>query len=375
MNAELLFWLAVGWVVYVYLGFPVLLWALAWIFPKPVARRPVTPSVSLLVAAYNEERVIAAKVANSLALDYPRDLLEIVIVSDGSTDRTAALAGELAQDRVRVIAHTGNRGKLTVLNEAVPLLRGEIVAFSDAASMLAPDAIRALVANFADPRVGAVSAIYRVGALDTADIGASEAFYWKYESFLKLRQSTLGSVLGAHGSLYAIRKALYPFPAPGTINDDYVIPMRILQQGYRVIYEPAAVSAEESAEMSGFSRRVRIMAGNVEQLREMVPLLSPPRPLPLFFFVSYKLGRLLVPFCMVAALAAHAALLGSSGYRWLAVPHAGFYGLALWGAFRRLRPRLLQLPYYFCMINAAAFFGFYYATLGRGRLRWKRYAA
>ncbi len=369
---EAVFWVCAAIIVYVYAGYPALMAVLARWFVRPVRKGPVQPTVSLLIAAYNEARVIGDKVRNALALDYPTDRLEIVVASDGSTDGTAELAAQAGGDRVRVLAYSRNRGKLAVLNESVPLLRGEIVAFSDAASMLDPNALGRLVSNFADPQVGAVSGVYRVRNRHAAELGASEGFYWQYETFLKKQEAAVGSILGAHGALYAVRKALYPFPERGTINDDYVIPLRILQKGFRVAYEPAAAAYEEAKEMDGFSRRVRIMTGNFDQLRELRALLWPPRLLPLFCFLSHKTGRLAVPPAMVLMAVANLALMGRQPYDALACAQALFYLVAAAGARWRLRPRALRLPYYFCMINAAAFCGMFFVTLGRGRLVWKK---
>lgn len=366
-------WTSAAVVFYVYAGYPLLLWLLGRAVRRPVAKAPCTPAVTLIVPAYNEAGVIEAKIRNVLALDYPADRLEIIVASDGSTDATAAIAGRLADGRrVRLIAYPQNRGKIKLLNDVVREARGEIVAFSDASSMLAPDALRQLVQSFADPRVGAVSGVYRVRRPDEAALGRQEDFYWRYETFLKAAEADLSSILGAHGSLYAIRTALYPFPEPGTINDDYVIPTRILQCGYRVAYEPAAVAYEDAREMGGFSRRVRIMAGNFAQLRELKGLLRPLRPLPLFFFLSHKLGRLVVPAAMAALVVANAMLLDRPFYRALFVLQCGFYALAVVGSVVRLRPRVLRLPAYFCMVNAAAFLGLYHALNGRRRLVWKR---
>jgi cellulose synthase/poly-beta-1,6-N-acetylglucosamine synthase-like glycosyltransferase len=374
---EFLFWFSAALVFYVYAGYPLLLAAAVRIFERPVRKAGVTPPVSLLVAAYNEAGVIRAKVENALALDYPKDKLEIVIASDGSADGTASIAREairarLAESRARVLDYPKNRGKIAVLNDSVPQLRGEIVAFSDASSMLAPDALRRLMEHFADPEVGAASGVYKVRKKDHAELGRQEDLYWKYETFLKLQEARLGSILGCHGSLYAVRKELYPFPGPQTINDDYIIPVRILQKGFRISYEPASVAYEEAREMGGFGRRVRIMTGNVEQLREIKPLLLPVRPLALFFFLSHKAGRLVVPLAMLAIAACNLALLEQPFYRLTGALQAFFYLLVPLGAALPLRPKLLRLPYYFCMINAAAFLGIYHTLTGKRRLAWKK---
>jgi cellulose synthase/poly-beta-1,6-N-acetylglucosamine synthase-like glycosyltransferase len=364
-----LFWISVAFPLYVYLGFPLLLWLLQALVRRPPRKQPIEPSVSLLIAAYNEAAVIADKIRNSLALDYPADKLEIVVASDGSEDATAEIvrAFDAESDRrVRLLDYPQNRGKMAVLNDAIRELRGEIVAFSDATSMLAADSLRILVQSFSDPRVGAVSGIYRLLKQDQSQIGPQEDIYWKYETFLKVQEARLGAFSGAHGSLYAIRRALYPFPSESTINDDFTIPMRILERGHRVAYEPAAVAFEEAHEMEGFSRRVRITAGNIEQLREIKGLLWPPRPFVLFCLLSHKAGRLLVPVFMLIALATNIALRGQSPYNWLLVAQALFYGLAILGGTIDLRPKILRLPYYFCMVNAPLF-AWIYQALRHGR--------
>jgi poly-beta-1,6-N-acetyl-D-glucosamine synthase len=370
--ARIIFWIAASVPLYAYIGYPLLLLALGRVIRRKVKKGPIRPFVSLLIPAYNEAGVIARKIANSLALDYPADQLEIVIASDGSSDQTAALAQELSvPGRVRVLAFPENRGKVATLNASVPRLRGEIVVFSDAAALLEPDALRRLVENFADPAVGAASGVYKIVKADEVNIGASEDFYWKYEAFLKRQESQLASTLGGHGHLHAIRRSLYPYPPAGTINDDYVIPVSVLRKGYRAVYEPAAVVYEEAREMTGFGRRVRIMAGNIQQLGAIGGLLFPPRPLELWFFLSHKLSRLLVPFAMLTALAANVLLLPSAWYMALLAAQVAFYVLAACGFLWSLRPKLLMLPFYFSMINAAAFFGLYHALTHRRGLAWK----
>jgi cellulose synthase/poly-beta-1,6-N-acetylglucosamine synthase-like glycosyltransferase len=367
--AKLLFWISAGFAVYVYLGYPLFLWALQRVYRPAPSPQSSEPSVSLLVAAYNEAAVIADKLRNSLAIDYPADKLEVVIASDGSTDGTEEIVRAFAKSqpeaRIRLLDFAENRGKTALLNEAIKQLHAEIVAFSDASSMVGTDSLRPLVRSFSDPRVGAASGIYRLLKKDQAELGAQEDLYWKYETFLKVQEARLGAFTGAHGSLYAIRRALYPFPSADTINDDFTIPMRILKRGYRVAYEPAAVAYEEAHEMEGFSRRVRITAGNIEQLREMKGLLWPPRPFVLFCLFSHKTGRLLVPVFLLTALAANVALRGHFPYDYLLAGQLLFYGLALLGAVFSLKPKFLRLPYYFCMINSALFAWVYYAVRHR----------
>jgi poly-beta-1,6-N-acetyl-D-glucosamine synthase len=367
MISRVIFWISAGLICYVFVGYPLLLWFLQFLFRRPVRKKNIEPSVSILVAAYNEAPIIAAKVRNALALDYPPDRLEIVIASDGSTDDTVRIVHSLiqreGQDRIRLLNYPENRGKLTVLNESMLQLHGDIVIFSDASSMLAKDALRQLIANFADDRVGAASGVYQVVRKDEAQLGRQEDLYWKYETFLKVKEANIGALAGAHGSLYAIRKSLYPFPSADTINDDFVIPSSVLHRGFRIAYEPQAIAYEEAHEMEGFRRRIRITAGNVEQLFQIKGLLWPPQPLVLFCFLSHKAARLAVPLAMIALLVSNVLLWRLPLYYWTLWAQFVFYGLALVGALGRLRPRVLRLPFYFCMINASLLVWLYYRIL------------
>jgi cellulose synthase/poly-beta-1,6-N-acetylglucosamine synthase-like glycosyltransferase len=368
----IIFWSGLAVPAYAYLGYPALLALLRIVLRRPVRKEAVEPPVSLLIPAFNEAEMIAQKIENSLALDYPPEKLEIVVACDGSRDATPELARRASEGtRVRVLDYPVNKGKIENLNQSVPQLAHGIVVFSDAAAMLYKDSIRKIVRNFADPQVGAVSGKYTVVKADEVHTGKSEDFYWRYETLLKVMESEIASTLGAHGHLHAIRKELYPYPPPGTINDDYIIPVSVLARGYRAVYEPEAVVYEEAREMTGFGRRVRIMAGNIQQLRELKGLLRPFQPLPALFFLSHKASRLVVPFAMMAALAANLFLLESPFYSAMLGLQAGFYLLAGLGAIWHLRPRLLLLPYYFCMINAATFVGAYHAATSRRKMAWK----
>ena len=359
MTTRVIFWLSAAFVVYVYVGYPFFLWIAQFLFRESVSKAPIEPAVSLLIPAYNEADVIAAKIRNSLALDYPPDRLEIIVASDGSTDATAQIIRSLIPQKgrvhIRVLEFAENRGKTTALNEAVPHLRGEIVIFSDAASLLGRDSLRKLVANFADERVGAVSGVYKVLNKSYSTLGRQEDFYWKYETFVKTQEAKIGALAGAHGSLYGIRKLLYPFPPSGTINDDFVIPTSVLSRGFRIAYEPEAVACEEAHEMEGFGRRIRIMAGNIQQLGEIKGLSWPPRPLILFCFLSHKGARILIPLAMISLAVSSASLWHEPIYGWFLIGQTLFYGLAVLGAIGWLKPKSLRFPFYFCLINASLF--------------------
>ena len=369
---RLTFWLSLAVCIYAYIGYPVVLFLLRLVLHRPVRRKPFEPTVTLIIPAYNEAQHIAGKIRDSLQLDYPAEKMEILGVCHGSRDETPRIAQGMADGmRVRVLPFPENRGKISTLNSGVREAHGEIVVFSDSTVRLYPDSVRWLMTNFADPEVGAASGHYTVIRADEVGIGKSEDLYWKYETYLKVQESELDSVLGAHGHLHAIRRSLYPYPAPGTINDDYVIPVSVLAAGRRAVYERRAIVYEEAREMTGFGRRMRVMTGNLQQLREIKGLLRPFRPLPLFFFLSHKVSRLLVPIAMVVALASNLMLISSPFYSVLFCMQAAFYMLAIAGSVLRLRPKLLLLPYYFSMINAAFFFGLYHTLTSRRYMAWK----
>jgi poly-beta-1,6-N-acetyl-D-glucosamine synthase len=367
---KLVFWVSAGFVFYVYLGYPIVVWVLQRCFPYRVRRGPIQPFVSLVVPAYNEAHVIERKIRSILALDYPSERLEIVVVSDGSTDSTVEIVESVIAraggERFRLFAFPENRGKVAALNATLPFLRGDIVVFSDAASMLATDSVRQLVANFADPRIGAASGVYRVYNHDSSRVGGQEDFYWRYETFLKQQEANLGCLLGAHGSLFAIRRELYCFPSERVINDDFVIPSAVVRRGYAIAYEPGAVAYEEAREMDGFTRRVRITAGNIEQLAALRELLYPLHPMVIFCFLSHKAARLVVPIAMVTLVVTNALLWRQPLYAAIAIAQLLFYCLAGVGALTSLRPPVLGLPYYFCKLNSA-FFAWLYHGLRLGR--------
>ena len=370
------FWLSLVTLVYVYAGYPALAWVLSHVFGREPARRPITPSVSLYIPAFNEAAHIEAKLHNSLRLDYPREQLEIVVASDGSTDATNAIVESFRDRGVTLIAVRDNIGKAAMLSRTVPLLRGDIVVFSDASSELEPQALRALVANFADPRVGCVSGLYRlkVGAGDVR--GQGEGLYWRYETWLKRHESRLHSILGAHGAFYAIRRASFQQPSASTINDDYFIPMRVVGQGARAVYEPAAVVWErEASSVAGeFARRRRIAAGNCQQMIELGYLLNPLRGWVALCFFSHKVLRTIAPVLLLTLLIATWWLPQPLGAVMLLLQLL-FYAGAFAGYRCQRSGRAiawLSPPLYFCLGNLAMLAGLCTFCFRRNRLAWGR---
>ena len=358
---KLLFWLSFWLLVYIYIGYPLLVWALSILFGNSPVHGDALPSVSLLIPAYNEEAHIEEKIKNSLSLDYPKEKLEIAIASDGSSDQTNAIAQHFTSPQVKLFAMPKNIGKAAMLSEVVPKLSGEVVVFSDASSELEADSLKILVGNFADSKVGCACGLYRIKGHDIDTRSRGEGMYWKYETMIKENESRLHSILGAHGAFYAIRKNLFAPIASLTVNDDYIIPMRIVSQGFRAVYEPKACSWEkELASLEGeFARRRRIAVGNCQQIVELCSLLNPLRGWIAFEFFSHKVLRTLAPLFLISMFASTF---------WLATPLAAvmfflqgaLYISALFGYILQKQGksvRLLSATLYFCMGNLAMLAG------------------
>jgi len=335
------------------------------------------PRVSLVVAAYNEASCIAQKLSNSLGLDYPRERFEVVIGSDGSTDGTHEKVLACRDPRVR-LSVAPRAGKASVLNRCIPMAEGEIILLSDANTKVEPDAVRKLVRHFEDPCVGAVCG--RLRLYNPTKQGYEESAYWAYESLIKLYEGKRGAVLGANGGLYAIRRELFvPLP-PSTIVDDFMIPMRILAQGFKVVYEAEAIAHEETTEdyRLEFGRRARIAAGNFQSLKPLSRLLWPTAGFPAFAFWSHKVLRWCAPALMGLLLFANLALLGGRPfYQGMLGLQLVFYGLACAGKARWLggTPRkLASVAYYFVVMNLALAVGFWRFLRNTQRAAWERTA-
>ena len=352
---------------YVFAGYPLALRLLVRVRgPRAVAKADVTPTVTLIISAYNEQAVIAAKLENALALDYPADLLDIVVISDASDDRTDAIAGSFASRGVRLRRQEERRGKTAGLNAVVPTLASEIVVFSDANAMYEPDAIRRLVRNFADPSVGCVTgeARYVAGGPGAADRG--ERLYWDYEIQIKRLETAVGSMVGGDGAIYAIRRALWHGLPEDAIND-FLNPLQIVAAGHRAVYEPEAVCHEETAGDSRqeYRRRVRIVSRSWRAVFQAPQVLNPFR-VGLFAWsvVSHKVLRW---FSGVFVLASGAALVAigvqlGSPQAVGAASVAGALGLvvAVWPAARRGA----KTAGYFAVINVASLVGIARGSVG-----------
>ncbi|WZP01129.1 glycosyltransferase family 2 protein (plasmid) [Isosphaeraceae bacterium EP7] len=365
--AVVCFWTCAVLVVYAYLGYPVLIWVLARVFgqmPAPPHKDEFEwPSVSLLIPAYNEERVIEERIRNALAMDYPADRLQIVVGSDGSTDATNAIARSYAGQGVELLDYEVRRGKASILNQTIPGLRGELVLMSDANTMIDFDALRRLAQWFHDPSIGAVCG--RLVLIDPANGRNVDGLYWTYETFIKKCENQLGALLGANGGLYLVRRALYaPIPATTTV-DDLVIPLRAkLATGCRIVYEASAVAREETApDIEGeFRRRARNGTGDFRSMEILWPLLNPVWGWTAFAFFSHKFLRLLCPFLLILLLASSVILSDRPIYRAALLGQLGFYLIAVAAGYTPLHPkvfRFLRLTTMFSGMNLALLLGFW----------------
>ena len=333
--------------------------------------------VSLVVSAYNEEEIIERKIMNCLELDYPKDKLEIIIGSDGSTDKTDEIIKRYSQEGVRLYRFNQRQGKVNVLNKLIYKTRGRIIVFSDANTIFKPSAVKELVKHFIDPRIGCVCGKLILQRANSSFEGKIEGIYWRYESFLKRLEGRMGSLLGANGGIYAIRKELFnPLPS-NTIVEDFVIPMKILQKGYKVIYAPLAIAFEKSAK--GISeqriRKTRIGAGNYQALLLTLPLLNIFRGFPSLAYWSHKVIRWFVPFLLILLLIFNILLMKENFFQIIFILQACFYAGAAIGYFlseNNYQIRLFVLMYYFISVNWSLLMGFFKFIAGTQKVTWQK---
>lgn len=300
---EILFWLSLFIIVYSYTVYPVLLFIFVRIFGRPVKKNPLfVPTVGVLVPAHNEETVIRKKIDNILALQYPAAKLSVWVGSDCSTDATEAIVAGYDDPRVHLWKAPSRGGKTGIVNRLAPLIEAEIIMFTDANTMHHPDCLTAVVRNFADPEVGGVAG--HIEHAQSGDDEMGEGIYRSFESRQKLYEGTLHSTISAFGGFYAIRKSAFkPIPYNAYSNDDVLIPMNVIRQGLRVVFEPEAVSEEDMTGdlKSEFNRRVRIGAGNFQAFSWLLDFIIPLRGWPSFCLISHKFTRWFSPLFLLSA--------------------------------------------------------------------------
>jgi biofilm PGA synthesis N-glycosyltransferase PgaC len=367
----IIFWISIFLIVYTFVGYGFVLYILVKIkrlFIKPFVFKTdvVSPSVTLLVAAYNEEDIIEDKIRNTLQLAYPKDKLQLIFITDGSSDQTAAKVRNFPE--ITLLHKDLRAGKMAAIKRAIPLITGEITVFTDANTFLNETAITELVKHYQNPKVGAVAGEKRILVEAAADASsAGEGFYWKYESKLKKLDYELYSNVGAAGELFSIRTALYQPVESDTIIDDHMIAMRIAENGYVIAYEPEAYAMETaSADVKEeLKRKIRIAAGGMQSILRLKKAANPFRqPVFTFQYISHRVLRwTIVPFLLILVFMLNGIIaftIPAVFYQVLFALQVFFYLLSMIGFYfeqRNIRVKALFIPYYFCIMNYAVLAG------------------
>jgi cellulose synthase/poly-beta-1,6-N-acetylglucosamine synthase-like glycosyltransferase len=328
-------------------------------------RATTVPSITFIIAAYNEERVLAAKLRNTLSLEYPRSKMQVIVAAQGSTDGTAAIAGSFAGEGVLVLHSRERRGKTAALNEAVAASTGELLVFSDANNEFEKTALARLTAHFAAPQIGGVTGLKQIRPSGDREASVGDGLYWKYEAAIKTAESELGSITAADGEIFAMRRELFRPMDPSLINDDAALTLAIVQAGKRLVYDPTAKSFEDASITIGddFNVKVRMVSGGFQTLhRNWRFLFSPWEPFAWKFFF-HKTLRWTAPEFLILLFVGTATQLHQPKFAALFLAQCLFYSTALLGAAMRWLtgkiPRALYVPFYFCAMNLAALLGLY----------------
>ena len=373
---DIVFWTSILLIFYSHIGYPLLLKFLCKLRPKPTTKGEYSPNVDVMIVVYNEESVIKAKLENILGLKYPSDKLNIFVASDGSTDNTNLYVREYESHGVQLIACPERRGKIAALAEAVPHLKGDIILFADARQVFHPDSLIELVQNFSDETVGAVSGelILNKEPGEVASEGCG--FYWRYEKWIRKLESRLGSVVGATGAIYAVRRELLTIPPEEMILDDVYIPLRIAEKGYRVIFEPNAKAYDKASEdfSHEFRRKARTLAGNYQLFSQLPFLRNPFRSQIAWQFWSHKFLRLLTPFALIAVFIITAIsdtiFLQTLFYLQILFYSLGIAGIVL--SYLHQNSRITVIPSTFIVMYSAAVVGLYRFITRAQKVTWDK---
>lgn len=373
----IIFWFAIAALAYTYVGYPLLVFFVAHLRPRRHCIETFEPSVTFIITAYNEERDIAAKLENTLALDYPKDLLEIIVASDCSSDRTDEIVQTFAARGVKLHRQADRFGKTVAQNSAVERAQGEVLVFSDATTMYQPNVVRAMVRNFSDPTVGSVAGRLIYVDPTGSSVGRGAVSYWNYEVFLRRQESRACSLIGTSGCMYAVRKSAY-LPLYPEAHGDFLIATKMIQQGLRTVFEPEAVCIEETNRRvdNEMRMRVRVITQTLNDLWQHRAMMNPLRSgfyaVQLF---SHKVMRYLVPLFLMVALVSCGVLASVSlTYRLMFTVQLICYGCAVAGLILEkfgLRSQLLAFPQYFVLTNVASVLALYKLARGERYARWE----
>ena len=365
---KLLFWFSMSFVVLAYAGYPILICFRARLWPRPVKRERIFPTVAIVLAVHNEEKFLPAKLQNLAAMDYPANRLQVIVVSDGSTDATNRILSAWEGAARRTVLLQEHRGKTAALNYGVAEAEGEIIVFTDARQIIAPDALKSLVADFADDSVGCVSGELILREDHNSPSAQGVTLYWELEKRIRNWEGLAGSTVGATGALYGVRRDLVSHVPTGTILDDVYIPLEVVRQGYRAVFEPRALAWDPfiPSPKQEFLRKLRTLVGNYQLLR-LAPWVLANSSCIRFQFICHKMLRLFVPFALMGLLIS-AFCIRSGIYELGLVLQLAFYALAalsLSGSKFGIVSRLSNISLAFIVLNSAAVVAFVYFITGR----------
>ena len=374
---EIVFWSTVFMIFYTYFGYPLLIMLVSLFVNNKVNRNDFEPEVTFLITAYNEEKDIKGKLKNTLELDYPRSKLEIIVASDASSDNTDAIVREFAAQGVKLLRVEGRLGKTEVQNQAVKTAKGQIIVFSDATTRYEKSAVRKLVRNYFDEKVGAVSGRYKYYDPNNSSVGAGTVAFWDYENFIKMKQTQIMTITGCCGCIYSVRKEAYA-PLPRDIISDLVEPLKVLEKGYRIVFEPEAIAYETTCQSSNeeFKMRVRVISRGMSGMLYMKRLFNPFKyGFVSFQLISHKILRWMIFFFLIVLFAVSAFSFNKGTfYKISFVLQALFYLLALAGFLTDSLPRKIKIfsfPLYFCVVNIASVLAFFRTLTKKKDITWQ----
>lgn len=374
--SEIIFWVSLFLSFYTYAGYSFFVMILSRFSSEKDSFGEYEPMVTFLICAYNEEKNIAEKIKDTMSSDYDSEKLEIIVASDGSTDATDEIVKGFSSQGVKLVRVEGRLGKTEAQNQAVKQASGEVIIFSDATTRYEKNAIRKMVRNYADPTVGAVSGRYEYYNPSGASIGVGNILFWKYENFIKKCQTRIKTITGCCGCIYSIRRRLYS-PLPADIISDLVEPLKIIEQGYRIVFEPDAVAYEETTTKTSdeFSMRIRVISRGMRGLLYMKSLFNPIRyGFVSFQLFSHKILRWMVPLFAIIFYFSNLMLLGNLFYNVVFILQNLFYGMAVAGWVTEkmnFNMRIFSIPLYFTTVNLAALFSLFKTMRGYKAVTWE----